>query len=208
MLDPVSCDTTDTLVRGRLFAAVFALCGTVQLGGAALAWPLRYQRDAILGGEAWRLLTAHLVHLGWAHWALNMGGLAVCLLLDTSTIGRQGAVRWGWRFAALCGGVGVLLLALSPRIVSYVGLSGVVYGLFVLALWPRARRGDWIGWAGLVIVLGRMALQLLVGTSADEEARIGGRIIAQAHLYGVMTAAAVLAVDALVRSRRRRVTGA
>jgi rhomboid family GlyGly-CTERM serine protease len=183
---------------------VFLLCTVVQVGGTPFAQALRFQRMDVLGGEVWRLLSGNLVHLGWVHWALNMAALAVCLWLDTATVGRAGAVRWAWRFVVLCAGVGLMLLWLSPSIASYVGLSGVVYGLFVLALWPRARSGEWIGWVGLLIVVARMAMQLSTGTSADEETRIGGPIVAQAHLYGVITAMAISAGEALAARQRRR----
>lgn len=33
---------------------------------------------AVLGGQPWRLLSAHTVHLGWAHCLVNAGGLALC----------------------------------------------------------------------------------------------------------------------------------
>lgn len=37
----------------------------------------RYQRDDILSGQLWRLVSGHFVHVTWMHLALNIGGLIV-----------------------------------------------------------------------------------------------------------------------------------
>src|SRR5690606_7331879 len=51
------------------------------LQAAGLAHSLRYDRQAILDGEVWRLLSGNLVHLGWSHLWLNAFGLLLVWLL-------------------------------------------------------------------------------------------------------------------------------
>ena len=50
-------------------------------GGFTLVRLLRYDRDAILAGQLWRVLTGHLVHLGGSHLAMNLVGLALIWML-------------------------------------------------------------------------------------------------------------------------------
>lgn len=153
---------------------------------------LRFERAALLDGELWRLFTAHLVHLGWAHWALNALGLVLCGVLANPlpSPGRLLAC-----VAGLGLGVSLMLLAFDPSLTHYVGLSGVLYGLFVLTLWPQARRGDGLGRVALATVLAWMTWQWAVGPVASEAALIGGAIVAQAHAYGVAAAAGLLVME-------------
>ncbi|MDB6002003.1 MAG: rrtA [Rhizobacter sp.] len=181
------------------YLIVLTTCVLLQLGGNPVASALRYDYRGIVAGEWWRLLTAHFVHLGWAHCALNMAGIGVCLLLDSTP---RTVVNQLFRFGLLAVGVSFQLLVFSPQITTYVGLSGVIYGMYVLLLVPRAQRGEWLGWVGLALVAGRVGWQLAVGSPASEEARIGGRIISQAHLYGVTTALAMCAAVRLHSARR------
>lgn len=180
--------------------AAVSLLFALQAGGDALRHLLRYQRDAVFQGELWRLFTAHLVHLGWTHGLLNACGLLLCCGLAPARFTPR---RLAADVLLLGAGVSLLLLAFSPHVAHYVGLSGVLYGLFVLGLAPDAARGDRIARLALSAMAGWMAWQLLVGTSAAEERQIGGRVVAVAHLYGMAVAAAML-LAARWRPRPRR----
>ena len=61
-------------VARELIVAVMVL-GVLALGGQRLRMLLQYDRAALATGEWWRLVTGHLVHLGWDHLALNVAGL-------------------------------------------------------------------------------------------------------------------------------------
>ncbi len=177
-------------------AALIAGMAVLQALPADARAALRFDRTALLEGELWRLFTAHLVHLGWAHWALNALGLVLCGALadPLPSPGRLLA-----RLALLGLGVSLMLLAFDPSLTHYVGLSGVLYGLFVLLLWPQARRGDVLGSVALATVLGWMVWQCVVGPVASEAELIGGAIVAQAHAFGVAAAAGLLAMERLLK---------
>lgn len=157
----------------------------LQLAGEPARALLRFEREAVLAGEFWRLLTAHLVHLGWAHCLLNLAGLLLCRLLCPELFRDR---RWLPALLVLMAGTGILLLVAAPQVADYVGFSGVLYGLFLLGLWPQLRRGDRIALLALGILAGRALWQLLAGASAGEEEMIGGRIIAEAHVFGMLVA--------------------
>ena len=61
----------------------------LMLGGETVAAALRYERGAVLSGEVWRLLTAHLVHADWAHLAWNVGGLVLVFALFAGEYSRR-----------------------------------------------------------------------------------------------------------------------
>src|SRR5690348_16523483 len=63
------------LLRHWPLLSVLLPCLLLAVGGDALRLPLRYDRDAVLHGEVWRLLTGNFVHLGAGHLLEDMAGL-------------------------------------------------------------------------------------------------------------------------------------
>lgn len=185
-------------------AMTVALLAVLQMLPPSWHLVLRYDRGALLDGELWRLFTGHLLHLGLVHWALNAVGLVLCALLANRV---DTPIPSGWllvRLAALGVGVSLMLLVFAPEVSHYVGLSGVLYGLFVLVLWPQARRREPISMATLCIIIGWMLWQMLHGPARSETELIGGRIVAQAHLFGVLSAVATLLTQALLHATKSR----
>lgn len=166
-------------------AALTLISGLLLLGGERWRLALRYDRSAIAAGQWWRLLSGNFVHLGLWHWIFNVLSLALLMALCPEAL-RSGAA---WRRAlTLAAGVGLGLYVLTPALPDYVGLSGMIYGLFVLGLAPQVRRGDRIALACLVFLIGRVAWEACIGAPASEEALLGGRVVAESHLWGMATA--------------------
>src|SRR3569623_2737413 len=65
----------------------------IALAGPDASVALRYERAAILDGEMWRLVSGHLVHLGWSRLVLNLAGLALIWGLYQRRL--AGFERWG-----------------------------------------------------------------------------------------------------------------
>src|ERR1700680_271127 len=63
--------------RGWTLAGILALLLLLALGGARTVAALRYDRNALLDGQWWRLASAHLVHLGLRHTLLNALGVVL-----------------------------------------------------------------------------------------------------------------------------------
>ncbi len=161
-----------------------AITMLLQLGGEPTIEAFRLEAAAV-AGEPWRLVTGHWVHLTWSHWGLNLVTLAVFAGL-LEPLGRARA------FVALLGGatVGVDLgiLVRHPEADWYVGLSGALYGMIagaaILERRPQRAAAVMIGLA--VKLLSDHAL----GTSSLTEAWVGGPVLAEAHVYGVIGGAA------------------
>lgn len=157
-----------------------AVSAFVQWMGWAAA--LHYERTLVVV-EPWRLVTAHIVHLGWAHLLLNLAGLALI---------------WAWCGQALRAGpwmaillvcaiaIGGGLYVLDTALGWYVGLSGVLHGMLaagVVAMLQSARG------AALLVLVGvaaKLAWEQLSGTEPATAQLVGGAVIINAHLYGAL----------------------
>lgn len=188
---------------GRRALLLVALLLLLPLGGEGLQLACRLDTAPLALGQWWRLLTAHLVHLGWTHAALNAVGVLLCWALAPAVFDRALPLRLG----GLALGISLCLWAFTPQVLPYVGLSGVLYGLFVLGLVPQLRRRDPIAALALLLILGWMLWQWAVGTPATEEALIGGRVVSQAHRFGAVLALLWLALAALARRPGHRPAG-
>ncbi|MGH8445665.1 MAG: rhombosortase [Solimonas sp.] len=146
---------------------------------------LGYDRALIGQGQWWRLVTGSLVHLGWYHLMLNEIGIAVLVLLCPQPL--PGLV-WARRLFVLALGMGLCLYAFVPQLTHYVGMSGVIHGLFVLGLLPQLLKRDWIAGVCLAYLLGKLGWEIITGTPVSDEAAIGGHVVTESHLYGAITA--------------------
>jgi rhomboid family GlyGly-CTERM serine protease len=151
-------------------------------GQEASTW-LRYDRQAILAGQIWRLFTGHLVHLGWPHLLVNLAGLALVWALVGSALSNS---RWVATSLACALAVSVGLLVFSPTVARYVGLSGVLHGLMVAGAVVQCRAGMQKAWWILGVLAGKLAWEQMAGPLPGSAAAAGGRIIVDAHLYGAL----------------------
>ena len=133
--------------------------------------------------EIWRLWTAHWVHVGWIHFALNM--LAFMCLPFIFPRARV------WHFVAL-------LLILPPLISlsfyyfladieAYAGLSGVLHGMFtaIAIVHLLYRKERMFASLVLFLILGKLIWENTFGESATAEL-IGSPVLVEAHLLGVI----------------------
>jgi rhomboid family GlyGly-CTERM serine protease len=165
------------------------------LGDWGRAW-LQYDRAAILDGQWWRMLTGNFAHLGWYHWLLNEAGLLVLVLLCPQALPLR---VWLRRVMLLALGVTAGLLLFVPELTTYVGMSGVIHGLFVLGLVPQVLRRDLIALGCLLYLVGKIGWELYAGAPVSDEAAIGGRVVVESHFFGTISA---LIYGAVFRSFR------
>ncbi len=156
------------------------------VGGEPAREALRFERDAIAAGQWWRLLGCNFVHLGWWHLFLNEMGLLVLLLLCPEPL--SGRV-WLRRLVLIGLGMSGGLYFFVPSAHWYVGMSGVIHGLFLLGLGRQiVASRDLIAAACLAFLVGKIAWELVVGVPVSDEAAIGGSVLVESHLYGSLSA--------------------
>ena len=156
---------------------------------------LDYFRPAIEQGQWWRLVSGHLLHTNGWHLAMNLAALWLLAALH------------GHYFRPLCHLVMVLLLAIScslllyatqPELKRYVGLSGLLHGLFLWGVVADIRyrqKGAYLLLAGLIIKIG---WEQWHGPDPAVEQLINARVATEAHLTG--TVAAILLLPLLNRA--------
>lgn len=177
-------------------ATIMALMLLAELTGEWGRNVLAFDREAILDGQWWRLLTANFVHLGWYHLFLNEMGLLVLLLLCPE---RLPPWQWARRMVWLSVLMTLALLMFVPKLHGYVGMSGVIHGLFLLGLLPQVMRRDLIAMACLAYLTGKIGWEFFAGAPVSDEAAIGGHVVVESHLFGVVAAVLYAAVFRTLR---------
>lgn len=165
-------------------AAIAVIAVAIMVGGLFPMLSLRYERNGILAGEVWRILTGHFVHLTWSHLLLNLGGLALIWMLFGA---RLSQAHWGIVIAACALGVSAGLMLLNADLHWYVGLSGLLHGMFVAGALGGLFSGYRAEWLLLGLVTVKLAWEQAVGALPGTEALAGGGVIVDAHLYGAIS---------------------
>ena len=150
---------------------------------------LRYDSRLISEFQLWRLLTGHWVHANWAHFGLNMSGLALCQGL---TAVRWSHWQWLSRIVLLSAGVSALFFALQPELGWYVGFSGVLFGLFVMAAVETLREQRLMSTVILAVILLKIIFEQWSSVNITSAQWIGVPVFIDAHLYGVSIAGIIL----------------
>lgn len=169
---------------------------TALTGGTGRA-ALRFERDAIAAGELWRLVTGHIVHLGASHLVLNLAGLFLVWLLVGD---RYTPLRW-WLVVVFS--LAVMDLGfwfLDPQLSWYVGLSGLLHGLLMAGATAGLRRAPLESAVFGLVVIGKVALEQVIGPLPGSEATSGGPVVVNAHLYGAVAGLLAGAASLLPRA--------
>jgi rhomboid family GlyGly-CTERM serine protease len=169
--------------RGLLLLAVCLLLLIIQSGGAAAQLALRYDRDALAAGQWWRLLTAHVVHLGYEHAVLDVAGLALMWALFARDYSLRG---WLLILALSVAGIDAGLWVLSSTTQWYVGSSGVLHGVLAAGTCAHLRRREPDGWILALFLVGKLVYEQAHGALP---LTAGGAVIVDAHLYGAVSGA-------------------
>ena len=190
------------VTRLRGWPVLLTLAGVsalLQLGGdPALAWA-RYEPGAIDDLELWRLLTAHLVHLGWGHWALNIAACALVALLFEDVLGP---LEWGAAAIVSALAIDTGLYLFDPEVQWYVGLSGVLHGLVACGAWQLLRRRSGVGALLAIGISAKLIWEQWWGPVPFTASSVGGPVVVAAHLYGAAGGLIVGLAFTLGRARR------
>ena len=176
---------------------IVAVCLGLGLGGEEFREWGRYERDALAAGELWRLITAHLVHLGWGHLWLNLIAFILMALLFGDLMTAADWVIAGLLGAA-CIDIGLYLY--HSELGWYVGLSGVLHGLMVIGAFALVRARSPVGHVLLAGVAAKLTWEQFMGPLPFSEATSGGPVLVEAHLYGTIGGVAAV----LIQATRRR----
>lgn len=172
-----------TVINQQKSPALLLLLATLAYFFPQALNSLEFNRTAIEQYELWRLFTAHFYHTNLNHLLLNIGGLVLLWLL-------HGQFYQTKIFLALCFNSALLTslgLLFFTDMSLYVGLSGILHGIF---LWGALRDIQSHEKTGYLLVLGLMAkliYEQVVGASAEVASLINANVAVDAHLYGAIS---------------------
>ncbi len=164
-----------------LWLFILLLSAYLQASGNMPNW--RYDQALIDNGHYWLLLSGNIVHLNWAHWGLNIAGLAIVAFFFS---GYGSVFHWLFVISVSAVFVGVGLYWFNPDVTTYVGLSGVLHGLFIYGGLREIRFYPASGYALLFILVGKLIWEVFYGAVPGSEELTAGRVITDAHLYGAI----------------------
>jgi rhomboid family GlyGly-CTERM serine protease len=163
---------------GLILGAAVLMAG----GDAARVW-LAFERDSIRAGEIWRLVTGHLMHLGWPHFALNAAGLALVWTLVGDAYRPAG---WLVIIFTSIAAIDLGLWIFNPQLQWYVGLSGALHGVLAAGLVQSLGKPRIETTVLGLLLLGKLAWEQFNGPLPGSEGSSGGHVVVDAHLYGAI----------------------
>jgi rhomboid family GlyGly-CTERM serine protease len=165
---------------GAALLGVLGLLAALAAIGEPARAALDYDRDALAHYQLWRLLTAHLVHLGWRHAMLNGAGVIVLWALFAREFTPA---RWVWIGLLAALSIDLSLWLRHPEILWYLGASGVLHGVWAAGACAVYRRADSLGAALLLLLLVKLIYEQQSGDSLfDRDLRLAPA----AHLAGAL----------------------
>ena len=143
----------------------------------------RFKRDLAEQGDVWLLLSGHIVHLNWSHWLLNMAGLAIVAFFFSA---HAGIKQWVMVILVSVCVINMGLWWWMTDIYSYVGLSGVLHGLFLYGALREIRYYPASGYVLVAVLLAKLSWEFFYGALPGSEDMAGGRVLTEAHLLGAV----------------------
>ncbi len=142
-------------------------------------------RTEIQHGEIWRILTGNLVHTNSYHLLMNLGGLAFICLLFKEFLGIR-LYYFSLLLTMLFVGLGIYFF--NKNLIWYAGLSGSLYGLYIVSASTALKQKDYL--VSIPILIGIPAKliwdSLDDGLTKSSEELIGVPVATDAHIYGLI----------------------
>ncbi|WDE13752.1 rhombosortase [Thalassomonas haliotis] len=150
----------------------------------ALSDLLVYHSSAIGQGELWRLISGHFFHTNGYHLLLNLGAMTLLFGLHGRYY-RFGAYLMLFLLSALGTSIGIYYFA--PELKQYVGLSGVLHGVFIWGALMDIKHQDKTGYLLLLGICLKVAHEQLYGASEEVINLIDANVAIDAHLWGAIS---------------------
>ena len=147
---------------------------------------LLFLRENIQQGELWRIWTGNLVHSNYYHLAMNLAGLWIFIFIFKDFINSK---QLFISLALLITGVGLGLYYLSPELMWYAGISGALYGLYIVGSVQALVHKDFITGLPIIIIIPIKIIWDHLNNGGQSNADlIGVPVSTDSHIYGISTA--------------------
>jgi len=169
-----------------LFVTALLMLGSLLLL-QMLQSSLIFDHQLIATGQWWRLWTGQYIHSNIEHLLLNAAGFSFLLLLYQPQISLS-SLFYNSLYLSSCIGLG--LFWLNPEILRYVGLSGILYGLFTYTALQASVKKDYLLGYGVFLAVTTKIIWENIDPSINNHnaALINATVATEAHLYGYLAA--------------------
>ncbi|MFT5839718.1 MAG: rhomboid family GlyGly-CTERM serine protease [Flavobacteriales bacterium] len=167
---------------------------------------LTYDRSQLNNFQWWRLITGHFLHTNNMHLLLNTLGLTLLWALHGH---YYQTLQYLIQFFLLCLGTSIGLYLFDEQMQWYVGLSGVLHGLFVIGTYFDILKKFKTGWLMLICIWLKVIHEQVYGASQDIAHLIAANVAIDAHLFGTVTGCIIIVyyfVSNKIKSRIKIVT--
>ena len=160
----------------------------------------QYQRNLFESGEFWRGFTSHFLHTNINHLILNISAVALLWALHGQYYSFKSYLTV-FVFSAVMTTLGVYLY--SPEITQYVGLSGVLHGIFIWGALKDVEHKEKTGYLLLIGIAGKVMYEQIAGPSQDVAELISATVAIDAHLWGTIGGVLIGLISMLYRYKSK-----
>lgn len=160
------------------------LCAVLFLFEPQASHYLAFDRMQIEQFQWWRLLTGNLLHTNANHLLLNLTAVALLWALHGQYFTLA---NYTLMFFVLCISTTLLIYCFAKQLQWYVGLSGVLHGVFLIGAYFDIKQGMKTGWLLLLGVLLKVGHEQIFGASQDIADLINATVAIDAHLFGTIS---------------------
>ena len=147
-----------------------------------------YDRAAILGGEAWRLWSSHLVHFNAIHLLYNI----LVFGISGWIIESKGYKHFGLLCILMAFFIGIFLMLMEPAMSYYGGLSGLACGsIYYLALFGLSESKFWRRVSLMILLIIPVKISFEIYNSESILPYIGKldfMTMPVSHIFGILVA--------------------
>ncbi|ENP8456201.1 rhombosortase [Photobacterium damselae] len=148
----------------------------------SLAPYLNWDRNAILDGEVWRIVTGNITHTNWPHLIMNSIGFIIITFIF-----RRHFQPKIYTLVIFALSIAISIGLFATSILWYAGFSGVLHGLFAWGAVKDIQSKNKEGYLLLLALAAKVGWDCFSGGSAESASLIGAHVAVQAHLIGAIT---------------------
>jgi rhomboid family GlyGly-CTERM serine protease len=167
------------------------LCALLFLFEPQASHYFAFNRIQIEQFQWWRLLTGNLLHTNANHLLLNLTAVALLWALHGQNFRLA---QYTLMFFILCITTTLLIYGFAKQLQWYVGLSGVLHGVFIIGAYFDIKQGMKTGWLLLIGVLIKVGHEQIFGASQDIADLINATVAIDAHLFGTISGLIIIVI--------------
>ena len=167
-----------------LFIIIALIITLLWLLGKSTLENLMYHREAIIDGQYWRFISAHLVHSNGWHLLLNLASL---LMIGWLFSQHLSVILWLLVFVCAALSISAAYFWIAPEFDYYVGISAVLYAVIIVGALLEIKQQPLMATVILLVVTGRVIWQQFSGSVDALAELIDQRVAIESHLFGIIT---------------------